>query len=100
MRWTKEQYDNYVAKRERSGSRTIPKEPEDHQPRKPDNRPKSAAVEREVRQCYRVSITVNFSDNRRRDLDNAATTLLDCIVAAQRRLLATGERTVRDGKKS
>jgi len=37
---------------------------------------------------FRVTIVFNFSDDRRRDLDGAATTILDCLVATRRRLVA------------
>jgi hypothetical protein len=37
---------------------------------------------------FRVTIIFNYSDNRRRDLDGAAATILDCLMAARRRLMA------------
>lgn len=35
---------------------------------------------------FAVHVTLRISDNRRRDADNGATTLIDCIIAARRRL--------------
>lgn len=35
---------------------------------------------------FRVTIILRMSDNRRRDIDGGAATLLDCLIAARRRM--------------
>ena len=53
----------------------------------PNDRPKVKAVDGEMHQKFGVTIIVRVSDNRRRDLDGCASSILDCLVSA-RRLLA------------
>lgn len=54
---------------------------------------------------YRVSITLRFSDYRRKDPDGCVATLMDCLTDAVGRLLGVGarierpKRTVRTGRR-
>src|SRR5574342_341655 len=44
-----------------------------------------------VQRQFRVRVTLRVSDNRKRDADGALSTILDCLVAAARRL-SEGDR--------
>ena len=49
---------------------------------KPDNPPRRKKVDGKRHPKFAVSVEVRFSDNRRRDLDGALSTVLDCLVSA------------------
>ena len=49
---------------------------------------KTPRLEEAVRRQFRVTINFRMSDNRRRDIDNAACAIIDAIVAARRCLAA------------
>lgn len=51
-----------------------------------DNKAGKAKVDGAVHPSFRVTITARISDNRRRDLDGAASTILDSLVSAIGRL--------------
>ena len=54
--------------------------------KKTDNSPKSAKVDGRCDATYHLAVEIEVSDNRRRDLDGALSTLLDCCTAARRQL--------------
>ena len=50
------------------------------------HRAKGKAVDESVHPKFKLTITCLFSDQRRRDIDGCATTMLDCLVKAVREL--------------
>lgn len=70
-----------------------------------DNRPESAEVDGSNHGQFRVTASFRFSDRRRRDSHGAYETVIDCLVAATRRLLdadtqnTNKRRTVRAGQR-
>lgn len=60
------------------------------------HRQKGEAAHESDHHCYRVTINLRYSTKRRRDIDGAASTLLDAIIAARRRLLDNYFRINRD----
>lgn len=50
------------------------------------HRPKNKGAKEPDRTPYRVSIVLRFSDKRQHDPDGCLSTILDCLVAARRRL--------------
>lgn len=96
-RWTKAELDAYIAKRNicgGTGARAYPVEEKQQasDQGQTDNKPKVSKVDRAVRPTYAIAISVFISDNRRRDIDNAATTLLDALMLARGRLFSHCEK--------
>lgn len=44
---------------------------------------------------YRITIALNFSDDRQRDADGSLATIMDCLVHAAERLMEMGARNPR-----
>ena len=55
-------------------------------------------VDEEVRGRFRISVDLYYQDRRRRDVDGAASTLADIIVATRRRLLGASGMGLHSGK--
>ena len=51
------------------------------------HRTKNKKVDARVHPSFRVTVILSYSDRRRRDIDGAASTVLDCIVTASRRFV-------------
>lgn len=51
-----------------------------------NHKSKKARVDGEMYRSFRVTITLRYSDRRARDIDGAASTLLDCVQHACKRL--------------
>ncbi len=89
MRITNEQYQAIVARqaaRKRTGPRPVVQEQQDADTGTPDHESQETEVDGPVHRQFRVTIDVFMSDKRRRDLDGCTSTLLDCLIAARRRL--------------
>lgn len=100
MRITNDQYQAILARqaaRKRTGARPIVQEQQDDRKGTPHHGPEEAEVDGPVQGRFRVTIDVFVSDKRRRDLDGAASTLLDCLIST-RRLLAERAGIDRQGK--
>ena len=83
-RWTKEEYERYqkdthnIDQRNRAcASKEELKVP---CARKVDHQPEIPGMDETVQVPYTISVVCKYSDERRRDLDGALSTLLDCIV--------------------
>lgn len=85
MRWTKEQYADYIAKDKRRRARPIHEEQQDVDGQKANHKARTSDVDGDSHPKFRVAITLYVSDARRRDADGALTTILDCLVHAVRR---------------
>ena len=100
-RWTKEEYDAYHARRRAgSGTRPVIQKQQDAGTRPIDNESKETEVDGTVCGQFGISITLLVSDKKDRDIDGAATTLLDCLVAAVGRLLQMDRLALRKLAKS
>lgn len=91
MRWTKEQLDEYEARRARGvgdRKRPVKEEQQNADTRSSDNKARVSKVDGKVHPRFRVTIVLWYSDNRRRDADGGATTILDCLIDARRRFVA------------
>lgn len=90
--WTKSDYDDW--KRRSANQRTRPcavvQELENDCAGPAHHEPEAAKVDGELHPRFRVTVTLYVSDNRRRDADGALSTIMDCVIAARRRLLAVG----------
>lgn len=69
-----------------SGSSTGIQERQADQRPAVNNRPRHKSANGSNHQQYRVTIILRYSDRRRRDVDGAASTLLDAITSARRLL--------------
>lgn len=58
--------------------------------------PKKEKVDGPGHPAFRVSITLRISDERHRDLDGAASTILDCLCSSVGRLAPVDQGTDRD----
>lgn len=88
--WEPEAYARFIARRAQAGdTRTRPgaelQKQQDARAGKINNRSKKAKVDGSGHAQFRVSITLRNSDERRRDGDGAASTILDCLIRAVRR---------------
>lgn len=54
---------------------------------------KDAATDGRNHARFHISIVFRYSDNRRRDIDGAAATILDCLVDAAGRFMDVGSKT-------
>lgn len=61
---------------------------EDANEARTNNRPGKARMDETRNPRFKVSVTFRFSDNRKRDLDGALSTVLDCLIAAGRQQAA------------
>lgn len=97
MRWTKEQYEEFLNRthNKKHWSCASNEKLQNADTRKIDN--KAGIPEMDGQGCgrFRVSITLYISDKRERDPDGAATTLLDVIIAAHGRLLRMDRAAMR-----
>jgi len=95
-RWTIQNLRDYETKRmagnKRSGACPVQKEFKDVDQGQTHHKPKESSLDRKMRPTYAIAINVLISDNRRRDIDNAATTLLDTLMLARQRLLSHCEK--------
>ena len=101
-RWTADQlkdYEHRMSASRRNRKCSGDEKQQDAVPGQADNKPKAPEMDGSVYPKFRVSIALMFSDNRKRDMDGAATTLLDCITHTVRRLLAGDTGTGGDSKK-
>ena len=61
----------------------------------PNRAKRSPRMETELRQKFRLTVTLRYSDNRVRDPDAALSTILDCLVATRRQLEDSSTHTIR-----
>ena len=87
--------DNIVGEVDRAGASN--EEQQDDCQRPINHKPKKAKVDGKVHRSFRVSITLRYSDQRERDIDGAASTILDCIQHACKRLQAMDTSIIRRG---
>ena len=91
MRWTKEQLDEYEARRRAKGagyrSGAVQEKQQDDNPREAHHKPEVPDVEQVVCPKFRVSVVLHYSDLRRRDIDGGLSTLLDALVTARGRFV-------------
>lgn len=86
MRWTPEQYADYMAKRARSGARPQQEEHEVCSRKTGHLKARMPEMVRPLHPVFRLSITIRYSDKRRRDLSGALATLEDCLIDAVEQL--------------
>lgn len=60
----------------------------------PHNQPQATEVDERSYGQFHVAITLFVSDERERDGDGAESTLLDCLIAARKRLLSLPDRVL------
>lgn len=88
---TSKEYDALIKKHPHladTGNRTCtkPKEWEGMEWKVPNVQPKGSRMEEEGNFRFKITITLLASDRRKRDLDNGASTILDCLIALRRQL--------------
>lgn len=100
-RWSKEDFEAYERKRANPSSHSRQPRPRDEklqdahnqstgkaaEKTNADNSPREAALDGRNHPKFHIAVTLHCSDNRRRDIDGALSTLLDCLITS-RRLLA------------
>jgi len=103
MRWTQQEYEAYLARRGQSGnSRDRPgaqlQKQQDVDAGKDHNKPGKAKVDEASHPKFRVRVVLRYSDNRRRDIDGALSTVLDCVVRAFRRFRSVDTRNTGESR--
>lgn len=92
MRFTQQQVDEHnrriagKADGARPGAGAGEKKQQDADAGKVDHKTGVSEVDGSVRPQFRVTVTLGYGDERRRDADGAVSTILDCLIAARRQL--------------
>lgn len=76
----------------RTGPRTIVQEQQVADTRKANHKSGPAKVDAQMHRQFSLTIVIQVSDNRRRDLDGALSTILDCLIVARRRFAPVDTR--------
>lgn len=100
MRWTKEQYDAYQARRAWNRRSAVVQEFQDDRSWQADNQSKKTKMDAAMHQRYRVSVTLLVADERDRDGDGMYSTIQDCLIAAVGRLVKMDRIALRKLAKS
>lgn len=86
MRWTPEQYADYMAKRARSGARPQQEEQEVRSRKTGHSKTRMPEMVRPLHPKFCLTVAIFISDRRRRDLSGALATIEDCLIDAVRQL--------------
>lgn len=86
MRLTRAEYESLIAKNPRLRPCASNEEQQDADKRKVDNKARKTGMDEKGHPQFKLTVTILVSDNRRRDIDGALSTLLDCLIAAGRQL--------------
>lgn len=100
MRFTKEQYEAYKARRNRDRGGAKLQEQEEDRKENTVHKSESKAVDGQVLRGYSVSVTLRVADRRDRDGDGMYSTIQDCLIAAVGRLLGLDRIALRKLAKS
>jgi len=91
--WTKEQlkaYEDRIEDKKHGPHPVIQKQeargPEAKRAAVPDDGPTNKKVDGRLHPKFRIAVVFTMCDNRRRDLDGALATILDCVCSARRLL--------------
>lgn len=86
MRCTPEQYEDMVARCQKHGARPQQEEQEVCGGKAGHSKARMPEMVRPLHPVFRLSITIRYSDKRRRDLSGALATIEDCLIDAVRQL--------------
>ena len=90
MNWSNEEFEEYLRRIGASGTggwaRPGIQEPQKNFQGQDHNRPARPALDDPSHEQFYITVRILFSDKRRRDLEGALATFLDCIVACRRQL--------------
>lgn len=85
MRWTQKEYAEFLARQSKAstpGNSVLVQEQQVASARPIDNKARTPRKDGAIHPRFTVTVTCRFSDNRRRDLDGCAATVLDCLTRA------------------
>ena len=102
MGWTWEQFVAYERRTQHHRAGACPRHQELKAPvpGSVGDQARIPKVDEKSHPSYRVAITLRYSDLRRRDMDNATATLLDCVKHAVGRLMDMDTRNNRESNQS
>lgn len=100
MRWSQAQLDEYLRRRKAGDkiSCAVIQKQEANSSKSADNSSRDKRKNGASYQRFRISIDLRYATARRRDIDGAASTILDCLLASRRRLLDLFAGTDDQGK--
>jgi len=100
--WDSATYEAYLARRGQSGnsrnrSGAQLQKQQDVDAGKDHNKSDQAKVDEASHPKFRIRVVLRYSDNRRRDIDGALSTVLDCVVRAFGRFRSVDTRNTGEG---